>query len=98
MSTLAEAFETCVKANPNRAAKTVRLYRQVLRSKLGDWTRLPPDAINRQDMEDRFSRITFRHGRATGNHGMSMTRSVCRRPCVDHEGLRSPVDLWLAAA
>ena len=95
--TLAEAFETYIKANPNRAARTVKLYRQVLRGKLGDWTRRPLDAITRQDVEDRFNRITDRHGWATGNQAMSMLRSVYRRPCVDHEGLRNPVDLWLAA-
>ena len=95
--TLAEAFETYIKANPKRADRTVRLYRQVLRGKLGDWTRRPLDAITRQDVEDRFNRITERHGWATGNQAMSMLRSVYRRPCADHEGLRNPVDLWLAA-
>ncbi len=95
--TLAEAFETYIKANPNRAAKTVKLYRQILRGKLGDWVRRPLDAITRQDVEDRFNRITDRHGWATGNQAMSMLRSVYRRPCADHEGLRNPVDLWLAA-
>ncbi|MDE0694436.1 MAG: tyrosine-type recombinase/integrase, partial [Boseongicola sp.] len=95
--TLAEAFETYIKANPNRGDRTVRLYRQILRGKLGDWMRRPLDAITRQDVEDRFNRITARHGWATGNQAMSMLRSVYRRPCVDHEGLRNPVDLWLAA-
>ena len=95
--TLAEAFETYIRANPNRADNTVRLYRQILRGKLGDWVRRPLDAITRQDVEDRFNRITERHGWATGNQAMSMLRSVYRRPCVDHEGLRNPVDLWLAA-
>ena len=28
---------------------------------------------------------------------MSMLRSIYRRPCVDHESLRNPVELWLAA-
>lgn len=28
---------------------------------------------------------------------MSTLRSICRRPCVDHESLRNPVELWLAA-
>ena len=27
---------------------------------------------------------------------MSLLRSIYRRPCVDHDGLRNPVDLWLA--
>ena len=29
---------------------------------------------------------------------MSLLRSVYHRPCVDHEGLANPVDLWLACA
>ena len=95
--TLAEAFETYIKANPKRADRTVKLYRQVLRGKFGDWTRRPLDAITRQDVEDRFNRITERHGWATGNQAMSLLRSVYRRPCADQEGLRNPVDLWLAA-
>ena len=94
--TLAEAFETYVKANPKHNDKTVRLYRQILRGKLGDWVKRPLDAITRKDVEDRFNRITERHGRATGNQAMSMLRSVYRRPCTNHEGLRNPVDLWLA--
>ena len=28
---------------------------------------------------------------------MSMLRSIYRRPCVDHDGLRNPVEQWLAA-
>ncbi len=95
--TLAEAFETYMKANPNRAANTVRLYRQNLRVNLGDWVKRPLDAITRQDVEDRFNLITGRHGCAGPNQTMAMLRSIYRRPCVDHEGLRNPVELWLAA-
>jgi len=95
--TLAEAFETYMKANPNRAANTVRLYRQNLRVNLGDWVKRPLDAITRQDVEDRFNLITGRHGWSGANQTMSMLRSIYRRPCVDHEGLRNPVELWLAA-
>ena len=95
--TLAEAFETYIKANPNRADRTVKAYRRILRGQLCDWVKRPLDAITRQDVEDRFNLITERHGWATGNQAMSMLRSVYRRPCADHEGLRNPVDLWLAA-
>ena len=95
--TLAEAFETYMKANPNRAANTVRLYRQNLRVNLGDWVKRPLDSITRQDVEDRFNRITGKHGWAGANQTLSMLRSIYRRPCVDHEGLRNPVELWLAA-
>ena len=95
--TLADAFETYLAANPNRAARTVRLYRQNLRVNLGDWLARPLDAISRQDVEDRFNRITAKHGWAAANQTISMLRSVYRRPCVDREGLRNPVELWLAA-
>ena len=95
--TLAEAFETYMKANPNRADNTVSLYRQNLRVNLGDWVKRRLDAITRQDVEDRFNLITGRHGWAGANQTMSMLRSIYRRPCVDHEGLRNPVELWLAA-
>ena len=30
------------------------------------------------------------------NRAMSVLRSIYRRPCVDHDRLRNPVDLWLA--
>ena len=30
------------------------------------------------------------------NHIISLLRSVYRRPCVDHQALRNPVELWLA--
>ena len=95
--TLAEAFDTYMKANPNRAANTVRLYRQNLRVNLGDWLKRPLDGISRQDVEDRFHFITREHGWAGANQTLSMLRSIYRRPCVDHEGLRNPVELWLAA-
>ena len=95
--TLAEAFETYMKANPNRAANTVRLYRQNLRVNLGDWVKRPLDGITRQDVEDRFNLITGKHGWSAANQTMSMLRSIYRRPCVDHESLRNPVEQWLAA-
>ena len=95
--TLAEAFETYMKANPNRADNTVSLYRQNLRVHLGDWAKRRLDVITRQDVEDRFNLITGRHGWAGANQTMSMLRTIYRRPCVDHEGLRNPVELWLAA-
>ena len=95
--TLAQAFESHMAANPNRAANTVRLYRQNLRVNLSDWLKRPLDSITRQDVEDRFNLITGKHGWSAANQTMSMLRSIYRRHCVDHEGLRNPVELWLAA-
>lgn len=95
--TLARAFEVYMAANPDRAVNTVRLYRQNLRVNLSDWLKRPLDAITRQDVEDRFNLITGKHGWSAANQTLSMLRSIYRRPCVDFEGLRNPVDLWLAA-
>ena len=95
--TLAQAFDSYMAANPNRAANTVRLYRQNLRVNLSDWLKRPLDSITRQDVEDRFNLITGKHGWAGANQTMSMLRSIYRRHCVDHESLRNPVELWLAA-
>ena len=95
--TLARAFEVYMAANPDRAVNTVRLYQQNLRVNLSDWLKRPLDAITRQDVEDRFNLITARNGWSAANQTLSMLRSIYRRPCVDFEGLRNPVDLWLAA-
>ena len=97
MPTLGEAFDKYMAANPNRVANTVRLYRQNLRVNLGDWLKRPLDTITRQDVEDRFNHITAKHGWAGANQTLSMLRSIYRRPCVDHENLRNPVELWIAA-
>ena len=96
MPTLADAFADYMAANPNRAANTVILYRRNMRVNLSDWLSRPLDAINRRDVEARFISITEKRGWATGNQTLSMLRSIYRRPCVDHEGLRNPVELWLA--
>ena len=97
MATLAQAFEGYMAANPNRAANTVRLYRQNLRVNLSDWLKRSLDTITRQDVEGRFNFITGKHGWSAANQTLSMLRSIYRRPCVDHESLRNPVELWLAA-
>ena len=94
--TLAEAFEEYLAANPGRKRSTETLYRGQMRYCLGDWLARPLDTISRQDVEERFHRVSGRHGWAVGNHAISLLRSVYRRPCVDFEALRNPVELWLA--
>ena len=96
MPTLGDAFEDYMLANPNRSKRTNELYRYEAKRYLGDWLTRPLDAITRRDVETRFNRITSDHGWSPANRAMSLLRSVYRRPCVDHEGLRNPVDLWLA--
>ena len=96
MPTLGDAFEDYMAANPNRSKRTDELYRYEAKRYLGDWLSRPLDAIARRDVEARFNRITEDHGWSPANRAISLLRSVYRRPCVDLEGLRNPVDLWLA--
>ena len=90
------AFEEYLEANPSRAPVTVKIYRQNLRVYLSDWVNRSLDGISRKDVEARFNHLTEKRGWSTANQTMSMLRSIYRRPCVDHEGLKNPVELWLA--
>jgi len=94
--TIGDAFEDYMAANPNRSPRTNELYRYEAKRYLGDWLTRPLDAITRRDVEARFNRITADHGWSPANRAMSLLRSVYRRPCVDVDGLRNPVNLWLA--
>ena len=96
MPTLGDVFEQYMAANPNRSKRTNELYRYEANRYLGDWLPRPLDAISRADVEARFNSITADHGWSAANRAMSLLRSIYRRPCVDHDGLRNPVDLWLA--
>ena len=96
MPNLAQAFEDYLGANPRRKTRTVQMYRQNLRVCFGDWLARSLDAIDRRDIEARFHRVTERHGWATANQAVSMLRSIYRRSSIDHEGLRNPVELWIA--
>lgn len=79
-----------------RTASTERGYRRYAALYLGDWLSRPLDNISRRDIESRFRLLTERHGEMPANQCLSFLRSVYRRPCVDHEGLRNPVEQWLA--
>ena len=96
LPTLAEAFHEYLDANPQRKETTARFYRGLMRNCLADWAARPLGAIVRRDVEARFHLLTKRRGRTVANQAMSMLRSVYRRPCVDFESLRNPVEQWLA--
>ena len=96
MPMLEQAFEAYMVANPHRAERTNELDRYRFRRCLGDWRMRPLDAITRRDVEGRFNRLTGESGWSTANQSMSLLRSIYRRSSVDFEGLRNPVDLWLA--
>ena len=96
MPMLKQAFEDYMASNPNRSASTDTKYRGDFGSHLGDWQLRPLDAITRQDVEALFNRLTGDLGWSAANRAISLLRAIYRRPCVDFEGLRNPVDLWLA--
>ena len=96
MPTLADAFDEYMKANPSRSKATNQLYTFEAERYLGDWLSRPLDTITRRDVENRFNKLTTDRGWSPANRATSLLRSVYRRPCVDHDGLRNPVDLWLA--
>ena len=96
MPTLVDAFEEYMAVNPNRSKRTDELYRYEANRYLGDWLTRTLDSIARRDVEVRFNTITADHGWSAANRAISLLRSVYRRPCVDWDGLRNPVDLWIA--
>ena len=96
MPVLEKAFEDFMAANPNRAAGTDTLYREEFARHFADWHQRPLDGISRRDVEALFNRLTGDSGWSSANRSVSLLRSLYRRPCVDFEGLRNPVDLWLA--
>lgn len=96
MPLLEQAFEDYMAVNPRRAATSDRMYRAEFANHLGDWRRRPLDSITRRDVEERFNRLSLDNGWAPANRAVALLRSVYRRPCVDFDGLRNPVDLWLA--
>ena len=95
--TLREAFRDYMKAKPHHSRKTGITYRRSVEHYLADWLSRPLDSIERREVEERFILLTENHGWALANLTISLLRSIYRRPCVDNEGLRNPVDLWLAS-
>ena len=95
MPLLEQAFDDYMAVNPKRTARTNKHYRTIF-GYLADWRMRPLDAIGRRDVEDRFNSLTRNNGWAPANMSISLLGSIYRRPCVDLEGLRNPVELWRA--
>ena len=98
LPTPGDACDDYIVSRHSRAATTERAYRRYTSHYLSDCLGKPLDAITRRDIESRFQFLTERHGVVPANQCLSFLRSFYRRPCVDHEGLRNPVEQWLAGA
>ena len=96
LPTLGEVCDDYIESGHDRADVTQRAYRRYANLYLGDWRSRPIDGITRRDIENRFHLLTERHGAVPANQALSFLRSVYRRPCVDYDGLRNPVEQWLA--
>ena len=96
MPTLEQAFEDYMKANPKLAPATVEIYRTDFRLRLGSLRARPLDKIERRDVEELFNRISAECGWSLTNRSIKLLRSIYRRFCIDIEGLRNPVELWMA--
>ena len=97
MPTLREAFEDYLAAGPARRDSTVALYRITVHRDLADWLDRPLDTIERRDVEQRFRSLTDNAGWVQANNAVKMLGALYRRQCIDHEGLRNPVEQWRAA-
>ena len=86
MPDLERAFEDFMAANPKRAARTDKLYREEFARHFADWRERPLDTIARRDVEARFSRLTEDSGWSPANRAILLLRSIYRRPCVDNGG------------
>ena len=97
MPTLREAFEDYLAAGPRRGDSTITNYRRAVHKDLGDWLDRTLDTIDRRDVEQRFRQLTERPGWVQANSTMKLLGAIYRRPCLDFEDLRNPVEQWRAA-
>ena len=78
-------------AHPDRADNTAGPWRRKLRLNLSDRLSRRLDTGMRRGVEDRFDRIAGTHGRSAANRTLLVPRSIDRRRCVGHGGLRNPL-------
>ncbi len=95
--TLRQAFDEYMDSKTSISNNSAEMHRYNVDRYLGDWLSRQLSSITRKEVEARFNSLTKVQGWATANQTISLLRSVFRRSCVDHEGLRNPVDLWLSA-
>ena len=96
MPSLRQAFEDYLSVGPRRRDSTIANYRRAVAKDLGDWLDRPLDDIGRRDVEQRFRQLTERAGWVQANIAVKLLNAIYRRPCLDFDDLRNPVQLWRA--
>ena len=96
MPTLRQAFEDYLAVGPRRRDSTIANYRRAIDKDLGDWLDRSLDDIDRRDVEQRFRQITEHAGWVQANIAVKLLGAIYRRPCLDFEDLRNPVEQWRA--
>ena len=96
MPTLHQAFEDYLAAGPRRRDSTIASYRRAVHKDLGDWLDRSLDDIDRRDVEQRFRQITEHAGWVQANIAVKLLGAIYRRPCLDFDDLRNPVERWHA--
>ena len=95
LAALAQAFEDDMAANPNRTANTVRLWRRKLRLNLCESAEASARYRHREGPRAPVQPHR-RHARSVAHRPLAVLRPLERRRCVDHVGLRNPLERWLA--
>ena len=96
MPTLHQAFEDYLALGPRRRDSTIANYRRVVDKDLGDWLDHSLDDIDRRDVEQRFRQLTKHAGWVQANMAVKLLGALYRRPCLDFEDPRNPVERWRA--
>ena len=96
MPTLRKAFQDYLSAGPRRRESTIANYRRAVHKDLGDWLDRPLDDIDHRDVEQRFWQLTERPGWVQANIAVKLLSAIYRRPCLDFDELRNPVERWRA--
>ena len=96
MPNLRKAFEDYLAAGPRRKHTTIANYRRAIHKDLSDWLDRPLDDIDHHDVEQRFWQLTERPGWVQANIAVKLLAAIYRRPCLDFDELRNPVERWRA--
>ena len=71
-------------------------YCRAVDKDLRDWLDRSLDDIDYRDLEQRFLQVTEHAGWVQANIAVKLLSAIYRRPCLDFDDLRNPVQQWRA--